>query len=96
MIFRKNIGIDLGTDTTQIYLDQIGIVVNEPSIVAFNNLTNRVIAHGNEAKKMLSRTPSHITALRPIMNGVIADFDIAKEMIDRLLKNQRLPWSFMT
>ncbi|MEK7086966.1 MAG: rod shape-determining protein [Patescibacteria group bacterium] len=96
MILKKTIGIDLGTDTTQIYLKGAGIVVNEPSIAAFNNRTNRIIAVGKEAKKMLSRTPTHITALRPITNGVIADFDIAKEMIQRFLKSEKLPWSWVT
>lgn len=96
MKLKKRIGIDLGTDSTQIYLKEKGIVVNEPSIVAFNNRTNRVVAVGNEAKKMLSRTPSHITALRPITNGVIGDFDMAKEMLERFLKHERFPWSWMT
>lgn len=96
MVIKKNIGIDLGTDTTQIYLEQKGIVVNEPSIIAFNNKTNRVVAHGVEAKKMLSRTPAHITALRPITHGVIADFDMAKEMLSRFLGNERIPRSFFT
>ncbi len=96
MLIRKNIGIDLGTHTTQIYLEKKGIVVNEPSIVAFNNRTNRIVAHGTEAKKMLSRTPAHITALRPIVNGIIADFDMAKEMIERFLKSEKFPRSFIT
>ncbi len=96
MIFKKVIGVDLGTDTTQIYLKGVGIVLNEPSIVAFNNRTNRVVAVGWEAKKMLSRTPSHVTALHPITNGVIADFDMAKEMIQRFIKTKSLPWSWFT
>ncbi len=96
MVIRKNIGIDLGTDTTQIYLEKKGIMVNEPSIVAFNNRTNRVVAHGLEAKSMLSRTPSHITALRPITHGVIADFDMAREMIQRFLKSEKFPYSLVT
>lgn len=96
MVIKKNIGIDLGTDTTQIYLEKKGIMVNEPSIVAFNNRTNRVVAHGSEAKSMLSRTPAHITALRPIMHGVIADFDMAREMIQRFLKNEKFPYSLIT
>lgn len=96
MLFKKKIGIDLGTDTTQIYLKGAGIIVNEPSIIAFNNRTNRIIAIGTEAKKMLSRTPVHITALHPITNGVIADFDMAKEMIERFLKNEKIPWSWTT
>lgn len=96
MIIKKHIGIDLGTSSTQLYLKGSGIVVNEPSIVAFNNLTNRVVAYGIEARKMFSRTPSHITALRPMTNGVIADFDIAKEMVQRIIKNKQLPWSWVT
>ncbi len=78
MIFKKSIGIDLGTDTTQIYLVGGGVVLNEPSIAAFNNRTNRVIAYGSEAKKMLSRTPTHITVARPITHGGLADLDMAR------------------
>ncbi|MCL4399907.1 rod shape-determining protein [Patescibacteria group bacterium] len=96
MILKKTIGVDLGTDTTQIYLKGVGIILNEPSIVAFNNRTNRVVAVGLEAKRMLSRTPSHVTALRPITNGVIADFDMAKEMVQRFMKTKSLPWSWLT
>jgi rod shape-determining protein MreB len=96
MKLKKTIGIDLGTAATQIYLKGAGVVVNEPSIVAFNNRTNRVVAYGAEARKMLSRTPAHITALRPISSGVIADFDIAKEMITRMLGGKFLPWSLLT
>ncbi len=96
MIFKKTLGIDLGTDTTQVYLKGTGIILSEPSIVAFNNRTNRVVAVGNEAKKMLSRTPAHVTALRPMVGGVIGDFDMAKEMIERFLKDKRIPWSWLT
>lgn len=96
MIFKKVIGIDLGTDTTQIYLKNQGIVVDEPSIVAFNNRSNRVIAVGSEARRMMARTPAHITASRPVLNGSVADFDMAREMIQRLLKNKNLPWSWVT
>ena len=96
MVIRKTIGLDLGTDTTQIYLEGKGIVLNEPSIVAYNNRTNRAVAHGIEAKKMLSRTPSHITALRPIVHGVIADFDMAKEMLERSLRSESIPKSLTT
>jgi len=96
MVFKKIIGIDLGSDTTQIYLKGSGVVINEASIVAFNNRTNRVVAVGREAKKMLSRTPAHITALRPITHGVIGDFDIAKEMLQQFLKRENLPWSWIT
>lgn len=96
MIFKKAIGIDLGTDAVRIYLKGTGIILSEPSIVAFNNRTNRVVAVGSEAKRMLSRTPLHVTALRPMVNGVIGDFDMAKEMIQHILKSEKLPWSWLT
>ena len=96
MIVKKVIGIDLGTDTTQVYLKGSGIILNEPSMVAFNNRTNRVVAVGSDAKSMLSRTPSHVTALRPMVNGVIGDFDMAKEMMQRFLKMKNIPWSWFT
>lgn len=84
--FRKDIGIDLGTANTLIYVRGQGLVVNEPSIVAFNNRLNRVVAIGREAKKMLNRTPSHISAVRPLANGVISDFEMTQEMVKRFLK----------
>lgn len=96
MVFNKFLGIDLGTDNIRVYLKGKGIVVNEPSIVAFNNKTRRVVAVGKQAKAMLSRTPNHITAMRPISHGVIADFDMAKEMIKSFLENKSLPWSWST
>ena len=96
MILKKIIGIDLGTDTAQLYLKGRGIVIDEPSIVAFNNRTNRIIAIGGEAKRMMSRTPAHITAIRPITHGAVADFDMARELIQRLLTNKNMPWSWVT
>lgn len=96
MIVKKIIGIDLGTDMTRVYLKGTGIILAEPSIVAFNNRTNRVVAVGSEAKRMLSRTPTHVTALRPMVNGVIGDFDMAKEMVQHILKSEKLPWSWFT
>ena len=96
MIFKKVVGIDLGTDTTQVYMRGGGIVVDEPSITAINSRTNRIIAVGSEAKRMMSRTPTHISAVRPIVHGIIGDFDIAREMVERLLKNRKLPWSWST
>ncbi len=94
-IFQKNIGIDLGTANTRIYLANKGIVLNEPSIVAFNNRTNRVIAVGELARKMFSRTPVHISAVKPLVNSVISDFDITQEMISQFLK-KNTPWSLAT
>lgn len=94
--FKKYLGLDLGTDTTLIYLKGRGVILTEPSIVALNNRTNRVVAIGSEAKKMLSRTPIHINAVRPIIHGVIADFEMAKEMLIRFLKIEKIPWSWLT
>ena len=76
MPLKKVIGIDLGTDNTQFYLKGKGIVVDEPSIVASNTRTSRVVAVGSEAKRMMARTPVHITAERPITHGIVGDFDI--------------------
>ncbi len=96
MLLKKYIGIDLGTDNTRIYLKGKGVVIDEPSIVAFNQKTNRIIAVGRQAKNMVDRTPNHIAALRPIDHGIIADFDMAKELIQMLLKSNIFPWSFST
>lgn len=80
-ILQKNIGIDLGTSNFLIYLEKHGIVVNEPSIVALNSRTNDIVAVGNEAKKMYGRTPTHINVIRPLINGVISDFETTREIL---------------
>ena len=77
----NDIGIDLGTANTLVYLKGHGIVINEPSVVAVNNKTGRIVAVGMEAKNMLGRTPGHIRAVRPIVDGVISDFEVTEEMI---------------
>ena len=82
----NDIGIDLGTANTIVYLRGHGIVVNEPSVVAVNQKTGRVVAVGSEAKNMLGRTPDHITAIRPLVDGVISDFEVTEEMIVYLVK----------
>ena len=74
-------GIDLGTANTLVFLKGKGIVVNEPSVVAINTLTKEVLAVGNEAKEMIGRTPGNIVAIRPMKDGVIADFDITQAML---------------
>ncbi len=84
--FAKDLGLDLGTANSLVYVRNRGIVINEPSIVSLNNRTGQILAVGGEAKKMLSRTPAHITATRPLINGVISDFDITQEMIRHFLK----------
>lgn len=79
--FYKDIGIDLGTANSLLYLKGRGIVIGEPSLAAVNNKTGRVLAIGEEAKKMVGRTPSHITVIRPLVNGVISDFEMTQEIL---------------
>ncbi len=82
----KDIGIDLGTANTLIYIAGRGIVVNEPSIAAVNTKTGAVLAIGSEAKKMLGRTPSHISVIRPLVGGVISDFEMTQEVLRHFLR----------
>src|SRR3989344_9471204 len=79
--FSKSIGIDLGTANSLVYVAGRGILINEPSIAAVNNKTGQVLAIGDEAKKMVGRAPAHITIIRPLVNGVISDFDMTQEML---------------
>jgi rod shape-determining protein MreB and related proteins len=84
--FSNDIGIDLGTANTLVYVRGKGIVVNEPSVVAVNQKTGQVVAVGAVAKNMLGRTPTHITAVRPLVDGVISDFEVTEEMLAYLMK----------
>src|SRR3989338_1017902 len=77
----KDIGIDLGTANTLVYVKGRGIVINEPSVVAINQKTGQVLAIGEEAKKMVGRTPAHIVASRPLRDGVISDFEVTEQML---------------
>jgi rod shape-determining protein MreB len=83
-----DMAIDLGTANTLVYVAGKGIVLNEPSVVAVANIANKpsVVAVGNDAKQMLGRTPGHIQAIRPLRDGVIADFEVAEEMIKHFIK----------
>jgi rod shape-determining protein MreB len=85
--FRKDIAIDLGTATTIVYVKGEGIVITEPSVVATNQKTGQVLAIGKEAKKMVGRTPTHITATRPLIKGVISDFEIAEQMLKYFIES---------
>lgn len=80
-LFSRDVGIDLGTANTVLYVRGEGIVLNEPSIVAIRRDSHEVLAVGNEAKRMLGRTPGTIDAIRPMKDGVIADFDITESML---------------
>lgn len=76
-----DIGIDLGTANTLVYLRGQGVVIREPSVVAINKKTKEILAIGEEAKRMVGRTPSHIVAIQPLVDGVISDFEITEQML---------------
>jgi rod shape-determining protein MreB and related proteins len=84
--FSHDLAIDLGTANTCIYARGTGIVVSEPSIVALNKINGRIEAVGDEAKEMLGRTPGNITAIRPLKDGVIADFEAAEKMLTHFIR----------
>ena len=87
-IFSKDMAIDLGTANTLVYVKGEGVVLNEPSVVAIveNQGNTQVLAVGNEAKQMLGRTPGKIKAIRPMKDGVIADFEVAEQMIKHFIQ----------
>lgn len=80
-----DVGIDLGTANTLVYMKGRGIVINEPSVVAVNQKTGQIVAIGTEARAMLGRTPEHILAIKPLVDGVISDFETTEEMVAYLL-----------
>jgi rod shape-determining protein MreB len=95
-LFSNDIGIDLGTANTLVYLRDHGIVINEPSVVAVNQKTGRIVAVGAEAKQMLGRTPAHIKAVRPLVDGVISDFEVTEEMLAYLIgKTEKISKKFI-
>lgn len=84
--FSRDIGIDLGTANTLVYLKGKGVVITEPSVVAVNTKTGQVVAVGTQARDMLGRTPAHITAVRPLVEGVVSDFEVTEEMLAYLIQ----------
>src|SRR3989441_4323579 len=85
-LFSNDIGIDLGTANSLVYVRDRGIVLREPSVVAIEAGTTNVLAVGNEAKRMLGRTPGNIVAIRPMKDGVIADFEITEAMLRHFIQ----------
>ncbi len=85
-LFSHDIGIDLGTANTLVWVRGKGIAIREPSVVAMHKKTKQIIAIGAEAKKMLGKTPASILTIRPLRNGVIADFDATAAMISHYIK----------
>src|SRR5437667_11827387 len=97
-LFSNDIGIELGTANSLVYVRDQGIVLREPSVVAIQAGTTNVLAVGEEAKRMLGRTPGNIVAIRPMKDGVIADFEITESMLRHFIyKDQQrkpiAPWS---
>lgn len=84
-ILTNDIGIDLGTANTLVYLRGHGIIINEPSVVAVNQKTGQVVAVGAQAKEMVGRTPGHVVAIKPLVDGVISDFEVTEEMLSYLI-----------
>src|SRR5487761_1827769 len=80
-IFSKDLGIDLGTANTLVHVQGRGVVMSEPSVVAIDKKTKHVLAVGADAKRMVGRTPANIIAVRPLKDGVIADFEIVEQML---------------
>ena len=80
-IFSHDIGIDLGTANTLVYVRGRGIVINEPSVVAINDKTNQILSIGDKARKMVGKTPGHIVASRPLVDGVVSDFEVTEAML---------------
>ncbi len=79
--FSKDIGIDLGTANTLVYVKDKGVVINEPSVVAINKKTGQILAIGKEARKMVGKTPAHIVVSRPLVDGVVSDFETTEQML---------------
>ena len=94
MAFSKAVGIDLGTANVLIYVKGEGIVLDEPSVVAIEVETKKSLAVGNEAKMMLGRTPGRVQAIRPLKDGVIADFEVTEMMLDYFIKKLKLKGVF--
>jgi len=80
-VLSHDIGVDLGTANTLVYVRDKGIVINEPSVVAINQKSKQILAIGSEARKMVGRTPAHIVAIRPLVDGVVSDFEVTEQML---------------
>lgn len=88
-LISNDIGIDLGTANTLVYVPGKGVILNEPSVVAINQKTGTVVAVGDQARQMLGRTPQHLVAVKPLVDGVISDFEVTEEMIAYLVKKSQ-------
>ena len=94
MLFTKEVGIDLGTANTLIYVKGEGIVLNEPSVVSLDAETKKCLAVGQDAKEMLGRTPGRVSAIRPLKDGVMADFEVTELMLEHFIRKLKLKGMF--
>ena len=92
--FAQDLGIDLGTANTLVWVEKRGVILSEPSVVAIDRLKNQVIAVGEDARAMVGRTPPHIQTIRPLKDGVIADFDVTREMLGHFIRRVHRGRSF--
>src|SRR5215218_9473180 len=88
-LFAPDVAIDLGTANTLVFVKGHGIVLSEPSVVAMNTKTEKVVAVGSAAKDMIGRTPANIVATQPLKNGVIADFEVTEKMLSYFIREAR-------
>ncbi|MCL5433112.1 MAG: rod shape-determining protein, partial [Patescibacteria group bacterium] len=95
-LFSHDVGIDLGTANTLVWVKEKGVVIREPSIVTIHKKTKKVIAIGSEAKKMMGKTPAMIETIRPLRHGVISDFDITSAMISNYIQKIHESNNFLT
>lgn len=79
--FSRDLGIDLGTANTLVYCKDKGIIINEPSVVALNTRTGQIVAVGHTAKEMVGKTPAHIATVKPLVSGIISDFEVTEKML---------------
>lgn len=92
-IFLKKLGIDLGTANTLVFVPGMGLVLNEPSVVAVSELDNKILAVGNEAKEMIGKTPDSIIAYKPMKDGVIADYRVTEAMLRYYISKALGKWN---
>ena len=93
----EDIAIDLGTCNSLVYVSGRGIIINEPSVVALNEKTGQILAIGNEAQKMVGRTPAHIKAIKPLVRGVVSDFEVTEQMLKYFIdKVRKKNWFFLS
>src|SRR3954471_13562210 len=95
-LFGRDVAIDLGTANTLVFVKGQGIVLSEPSVVAIDNKTDKVVAVGSAAKRMLGRTPGNIVAIQPLKDGVIADFEVTEKMLSYFIRKAQPRRRFLT